>query len=386
MIIQFIHGDLITPNELIEDGCLVVNEGKIAFITTDNTPLPEAEVINVHRQYLAPGCIDIHVHGGGGHDFMEGTEEAFQRIALAHAKHGTTALYATLAACPKASIDQAITTCEHLIDKPIRGAQIMGLHLEGNYLNPAKKGAQNPAFLKNPDPNEYKELLSRTKVIKRWSISPELDGALALGRYASQRGVVVSIAHTTAGYPIIKAAYEAGFSLVTHFYNAMTYVHNQREFKHEGTVESVYLIPELDVEVIADGIHVPPTLLQLTCQIKGKDRVSLITDAMAAAANQNQIPAQFKDLVIIEDGVCKLPDHSALASSIATTDRLIKVMVEQVGLPLLDVIRMASLNPAKKMHIDDHKGSLEKGKDADIIILNKAFETQSTFVKGQQLS
>lgn len=198
--------------------------------------------------------------------------------------------------------------------------------------------------------------------------------------------MLVSLAHTTVDYLQVKKAYEAGFTHATHFYNAMTSVHKDREYKHEGTVEGIYLMKDMTVEVVADGIHVPPAILKLVYQIKGVERTSLITDAMAAAACDNGTEHFPDSRVIIEEGVCKLADRSAIAGSIATGIRLIRTLVEKAEIPLHDAVRMASESPARLMGILDRKGTLEKGKDADIIIFNNDIEIQETFIEGKRLS
>ena len=195
-----------------------------------------------------------------------------------------------------------------------------------------------------------------------------------------------NLAHTTADYLQVKKAYEAGFTHATHFYNAMTSVHKDREYKHEGTVEGIYLMKDMTVEVVADGIHVPPAILKLVYQIKGVERTSLITDAMAAATCDNGTEHFPDSRVIIEEGVCKLADRSAIAGSIATGIRLIRTLVEKAEIPLHDAVRMASESPARLMGILDRKGTLEKGKDADIIIFNNDIEIQETFIEGKRLS
>lgn len=383
--IKIINGRIVTPSGIFPDRQLILSEGKIMEVTDRNIELPGAEVIDAGGNYVAPGCIDTHVHGGNGHDFTEATPKAFYTIARAHAAHGTTALYPTLAAAPTEAFRQAIKTCEHVMEHPERGARIMGLHLEGNYLNRSMRGGQDPNYITLPDPEEYQGLLDNTSCIKRWSAAPELEDALEFGRYASSRGVRVSLAHTTADYAQVKKAFEAGFTHATHFYNAMTSVHKDREYKHEGTVEGVYLVKEMTVELVADGIHVPPAILKLVYEIKGVERISLITDAMSAAACTEASDCMLDSRVIIDDGVCKLADRSALAGSIATGDRLIRTLVERAEIPLHDAIRMASESPARLMGILDRKGTLEKGKDADIIFLNDRFETQATFTEGERL-
>ena len=215
--LKIINAKVLTPSGLLPNGQIIISDGKIVEITGQNREIPHAEIIDAKGYYVAPGCIDTHVHGGNGHDFTEVTPKAFYAITRAHALQGTTALYPTLAAAPIETFREAIKTCEHIMNHPEQGARIMGLHLEGNYLNMAMKGGQDPNYIYPPDPQEYKELLNSTQCIKRWSAAPELDGALEFGKYASAHGVLVSLAHTTADYLQVKKAYEAGFTHATHF-------------------------------------------------------------------------------------------------------------------------------------------------------------------------
>lgn len=384
--LKIVNGKIVTPSGIMHNGQIIISEGKICEISEQNREITDAEIIDAKGDYIAPGCIDTHVHGGNGHDFTEATPKAFYAITRAHASQGTTALYPTLAAAPIETFREAIRTCEHIMAHPERGARILGLHLEGNYLNMMMKGGQDPNCIYPPDPREYMDLLNSTPCIKRWSAAPELEGAMDFSKYATARGVLVSLAHTTADYPLVKKAYEAGFTHATHFYNAMTSVHKDREYKHEGTVEGIYLMKDMTVEVVADGIHVPPAILKLVYQIKGVERTSLITDAMAAAACDTDEYDFLDSRLIIEDGVCKLADRSAIAGSIATGCRLLRTMVEKADIPLHDAVRMASESPARRMSILDRKGTLEKGKDADIILFNRDFEIRETIVEGQPLS
>ncbi len=379
--IKLINGRIFSPKGILKDHYLLVEDHKITEISNHNMEVPDALIIDAKDHYIAPGCIDLHLHGGGGHDFTEATPEAFYAIARAHAKQGMTSIYATLAASPKETFERAIRTCETVMVNPKDGARIMGLHLEGNYLNKKMCGGQDPNHLYPPDPNEYKELLASTGCIKRWSASPELEGAFEFGRYATRQGVLVSLAHTTADYSTVKEAYDAGFKHVTHFYNAMTGVHKVREFKHEGTIESIYLMDDMTVELVTDGIHVPIPILKLVHKIKGAGRIALVTDAMFAAAYSGSVE-DIDARVIVEDGVGKLADRSALASSIATADRMIRTML-LAEIPLVEVMRMTSETPAKIMGIEDKKGTLEKGKDADIILFDKDINMKATFVEGK---
>jgi N-acetylglucosamine-6-phosphate deacetylase len=381
---KLINGRIITPEGILHDAHLLFSEGKIVEISSRNTDIEGAQIIDARGLYIAPGCIDVHVHGGGGHDFAEATPEAFYAVACAHAQYGTTAIYPTLAASPREVFDRAIQTCETVMHEPGAGARIMGLHLEGNYLNPLMRGAQDGDCLYPPRPEEYGDILAHSRCIRRWSASPELEGALTFGRYATERGVLVSLAHTTADYPQVKAALQAGYRHVTHFYNAMTGVHREGEFKREGTIESIYLMSDaLTVELVGDGIHVPPPILQLVYKIMGSRRMALVTDSMSAAALPQGSNEIYGGRVIIEDGVCKLADRSALAGSIATMNRTIRTMTQMAGIPLVEAVRMASETPAEIMRIHDRKGSLSPGKDADIILFDADIHVLTTIVEGK---
>ena len=388
-LIQIVNGKVITPQGVDRQARLVLKAGRIAEITREQGGVEGAQTIDAQGAYVAPGCIDTHLHGGDGHDFTEATPEAFRAIAYAHATQGVTTLYPTLAVAPTTVFRQAIKACETVVSQPYEGARIEGLHLEGNYINPLLKGGQDERFIQLPDPAEYQELLESTRLIKRWTAAPELPGALEFARYAHSKGILVSLGHTAADYPTVKRAYEAGFTHATHFYNAMSGVHKQREYKHEGTIESVYLVPEMTVELVADGIHVPPAILRLVCAFKGIDRISLISDAMAAAACLRPEHLRLDPRMIVEDGVCKLADRSALTGSIASgihlIQVLIQVMAEKAEIPVADCVRMAATNPARLMSINDRKGSIEQGKDADLILFDENFRLQSVWIGGKQL-
>ena len=384
-LIQIVNGKVITPQGVDRQARLVLKAGRIAEITREQGGVEGAQTIDAQGAYVAPGCIDTHLHGGDGHDFTEATPEAFRAIAYAHATQGVTTLYPTLAVAPTTVFRQAIKACETVVSQPYEGARIEGLHLEGNYINSLLKGGQDERFIQLPDPAEYQELLESTRLIKRWTAAPELPGALEFARYAHSKGILVSLGHTAADYPTVKRAYEAGFTHATHFYNAMSGVHKQREYKHEGTIESVYLVPEMTVELVADGIHVPPAILRLVCAFKGIDRISLISDAMAAAACLRPEHLRLDPRMIVEDGVCKLADRSALTGSVASGIRLLQVMVEKAEIPVADCVRMAATNPARLMSINDRKGSIEQGKDADLILFDENFRLQSVWIGGKQL-
>ena len=381
MLKYITNAQILTSHGWVENGTISFCDGRITSIKEGGIALSDKNVTDAKGAYIIPGGIDLHVHGGGGHDFMECSEEAFRIATHTHLRHGTTAIYPTLGAASHEGMMQAIEVTERLMAEP--NSTIMGLHFEGPYLNPKMAGGQIPEYICNPMVEQYTEMLNSTNCIKRWDAAPELEGSMEFAQYAASKGVMVAIAHTTADYNTLQEAYEAGFSHVTHFYNAMTSVHKRREFKYEGTIEGVYLIDGMSVELIADGIHVPPAILRLVHKIKGTERICLVTDAMACTDGATD--KVFDERVIIEDGVCKLADRSALAGSIATMDRLIRTMVQKAEIPLAEAVRMTSETPARIMGIYDRKGSLAVGKDADIVMMDDSLTIQGVWSMGQQV-
>ena len=379
MLTQIINGKIHTPQGWLKNGSVIISDNKILEVSNCDLAVVGANIVDARGMYIVPGGVEIHVHGGGGRDFMEGTEEAFRTAVDAHMQHGTTSIFPTLSSSSIPMIQAAARTTEKMMAE--KDSPVLGLHLEGHYFNMKMAGGQMPEYIKNPDPNEYIPLLEETNCIKRWDASPELPGALQFGKYVSSKGILVSVAHTQAEFEDIRAGYDAGYTHATHFYNAMPGFHKKNEYKYEGTVESIYLMDDMTVEAIADGIHVPPTILRLIYKVKGVEKTALITDALACAASDSSVA--FDPRVIIEDGVCKLADRSALAGSIATMDRLIQTMTFKAEVPLFDVCRMISETPAKIMGVYDRKGSLERGKDADILLLDKNLDVRAVWAMGK---
>ena len=384
MLTKILNGNVLTPQGLKKNVAIFFRDGKIIDVTDKNFELPNdenisAEVIDAKGAYVIPGGIELHAHGGGGRDFMEGSEEAFRTAVNTHLRYGTTAIFPTLSASSTEMILDAAATTERLMaegDSPI-----MGLHLEGPYFNLDMAGAQMPEYVRIPEKDEYASILEQTSCIKRWDAAPELPNAMDFARYITSQGVLASVGHTAADFDTISAARDAGYSHATHLYNAMTGVHKRGEYKCEGTIESLLYYDNFTVELIADGIHVPPTILRYVHKIKGTERMCLITDALAVMAADNA--SAFDPRVIIEDGVCKLSDRSALAGSIATMDRLIRTAVTQAEIPFVDVVRMTSETPARIMGIYDRKGSLERGKDADIVLMDSSLELCGVWSMGK---
>lgn len=336
---------------------------------------------------MAPGFIDIHVHGGGGHDFMDGNEDAFLKIAETHARFGTTSMVPTTLTSEKEELLHTLSLYERAKAKNVSGAEFLGMHLEGPYFAMSQRGAQDPRYIREPDPAEYEEVIASSPHIVRWSAAPELKGAIPFGRYLRSKGILAAIAHTDAIYEEVLEAVENGYSLATHFYSCMSGVTRRNAFRYAGVIESAYLIDEMDVELIADGIHLPAPLLKLVYKIKGPNRIALITDAMRAAGMPpgESILGSLHDgtRVIVEDGVAKLPDRSAFAGSVATADRLVRNMVQLGEIPLASAVRMITATPAGIMGVAARKGSLVRGKDADIVIFDENINVLRTMVRGK---
>jgi N-acetylglucosamine-6-phosphate deacetylase len=287
--LKIYNGRVITPFGIIKDGTVLINDGLIAAISPENIDVPGALEIDAKGNYISPGFIDIHVHGGGGHDFMDNSVEAFLTIARTHARYGTTAMLPTTLSSSKADLLDTLNTYREAEKLNTCGAQFIGMHLEGPYFAPSQAGAQDPRYLRNPDPAEYHEIFAEYRFVKRWSAAPELHGALEFGNYAKAKGVLVSLAHTDAIYEEALKGFENGYTLATHLYSGMNGVIRRNAFRYAGAVEAAYLIDAMDVEIIADGIHLPAPLLKLVYKIKSAERTVLITDAMrAAGTNQRE--------------------------------------------------------------------------------------------------
>jgi N-acetylglucosamine-6-phosphate deacetylase len=385
-----LKGKVIQKDRILKNGYVLVANGRIAGLEERMPEWENATFIDVGDHYISPGFIDIHVHGGGGHDFMDGTTNAFLKVAEMHARHGTTSMLPTTLTADLNGILHTIETYRQSNSLNTKGASFLGLHLEGPYFSMAQRGAQDPRFIRDPDPVEYTEILRHSDVIRRWSIAPEKKGALELGRLLKAQGILPSMAHTDAIYEEAYEAWQNGFSLLTHFYSAMSGVTRKNAFRYAGVIEAGYLHDELDVEIIADGVHLPAPLLKLIMKIKGTEHVALITDAMRGAGMPEGPsilgPIDSGIQVLIEDGVAKLPDRSAFAGSVATADRLIRTMMDLADVSLVDAVRMMTSTPASILKVSDRIGTLEKGKDADLVIFDDRINIKQVMIKGRLMN
>ena len=380
------NGRVITPEATIS-GYVLVEDGIIKEIGEGEYAAEADKVIDAEGSYVSPGFIDLHTHGAGGADFMDGTVEAFLVAAKMHAAHGATLVYPTTLTSSNEVLFDTFVNYEQAVEQNTEGAAFGGLHLEGPYFNPLQAGAQDPRYLRNPDPADYLEILSRSNNISRVSFSPELEGAPEFAAELSKRGIIASVGHTNATFEQCDEAYKSGSSLITHFFSCVSTIVRKNSYRTAGVLEYGYYQDGMAVEIIADGCHVPESLLKLIVRVKGFDNVVLVTDSMRGAG-MPEGPSILGGLAdgqacIIEDGVAKLMDRSGFAGSVCTTDRLIRTMTTLAGVTVEQAVKMASYNPARVMGIADRKGSLEVGKDADIVIFNDNVDVAATIVGGR---
>ena len=386
----FTNARIVLPDTILDDHYLSVKNGVIESIgkgTPDREQLNSCTTVDCGGQYLSPGFIDIHCHGGGGADFMDGHMEDILTAARAHLIHGTTGICPTTLTCSDEELFTFFESFRQAREVTEQMPHLLGIHLEGPYFSPAQAGAQPPKYLVHPRPEHYHEILRRGQGnIVRWSAAPELPGALELGDELAGKGIKVSMGHSDAGFEDIVNAMEHGYSQITHFYSAMSTNTRKRGRRVLGLIECGYLFDRLKVEIIADGIHLPPELLKLILKCKNHDDICLVTDSMRGAgmpdgpsllgSKKNGVP------VIIEDGIANMPDFSSFAGSVATTDRLVRVMVQKAGLPVWEAVKMASLNPASFLGIQETYGSIQPGKSADLLIFDDDIRISSVYVSG----
>jgi N-acetylglucosamine-6-phosphate deacetylase len=351
----FLNFNVIDKGEITKGMPVYISNGKIEAVP--QTPDDNTEIIDGRSErYLSAGFIDIHTHGGGGFDFMDADPAEYNAISRHHTSHGTTALYPTTVSASREELVMSVKAFKEA-KKLSGGAALLGLHLEGPYLAMSQKGAMDPKYIRNPVPDEYMELCEISDDIKRITLAPELDGSIELCSYLKKRGIVASIGHTDAVCSDVKKAFkEGGCRLMTHLYSAMSMTRRIGINRFGGAVEAAYLLDDMYVEIIADGIHLPEELLKLIYKINGDSRIALITDSMRGSGMEQGSKAMLGSrknglMVLIEDGVAKLPDHTAFAGSIATADRLIKTMINTAGVSLQSAVKMMTAVPAQIMNV-----------------------------------
>ena len=385
----FTNARLIFPDGIRDRLEVVVEQGKIAAIHPPTPKLRrtgertrESEIVDLDGNYLAPGFIDLHVHGALGRDTMEASAEAFRSICDYHASGGTTSLLLTTATAP---LDEIVKVLQGVRDFRSAISPIVGVHLEGPFISKAKAGAQCAEFIQDPSPAAVRQLLEYADVLKRVTIAPELPGALEAIEAFHARGISVSGGHSDAWDEDARAAFDRGMRSVTHTFNCMSSARRRGVYRVAGLLEFALSEPDVSCELIADSHHVSPTLMKMLYRAKGPQGICLVTDATAGAGLPNGSRfALFGKDCIVENGVCLLADRSALAGSAARMIDLVRVMVREVNVPLNEAVAMATENPARAIGLET-KGRLTVGADADLVVLSPQLDVVRTFRCGDQI-
>jgi N-acetylglucosamine-6-phosphate deacetylase len=374
----FSNARLILPDGIRDGLEIVVADGKIAEIRKRST----ADAIDLDGNYLAPGFIDLHIHGALGRDTMEASPEAFQTICDYHATGGTTSLLLTTVTAPIPKIVDVLRAARNSAG-PIK--QIAGVHIEGPFISRARRGAQREEFIRDPDGESVDQLLEFADVIKRITLAPELPGALDLIDQMRERNVAVSGGHSDASDEEARAGFLHGLRHVTHTFNGMSSARRRGVYRVAGLLEFALSEPEIMCELIADGHHVSITLMKMLYRAKGPTGICLVTDATAGAGLPDGARFSLSGLdCVVSDGVCLLADRSALAGSTARMIDLVRTMVRNIDVPLHEAVGMATANPARVLKLEE-KGALEVGADADFVVFSPEFDVITTFLGGEEI-
>lgn len=372
----------------IRDSIVLTDNGKIVDIVDRYEEKETDTITDCDGLYLSPGFIDAHVHGGGNKSAMSENPQDIITMAEAHLKYGTTSIVPTTLAAPIEQLKKVVLSIKKASEDS-RNANILGVHLEGPYLNIKYKGAQSPENILNPKENPPEELLNLWNKILIMGAAPEEDGCLELGDKLKKRGIVASVAHSAASFEQVEEAVKHGYSDVTHIYNACTSCFKTGVFRTAGVVEAGLVLDEITTQTIADLRHLPKGVLQLIYKSKGDEKMYLITDGLEFAASdikENTVYTQENGMsVIYEDNVMKLSDHSALAGSASVLSDCVRNMYKTVGVPLYSAVRMASLTPAEILGFGKTKGQIEKGYDADLILFDEDINIKSVITNGNKI-
>lgn len=380
-------GSLITESG-IEEKDLLISSGKIeAIIDREAGVSSDFSIIDCKGKFISPGFVDIHQHGGGGSDYMDDSPEDYVNATEAHLCHGTTSVMPTLLSAGTEALLHAVERYKAAKKDPRVRVNLLGIHVEGPYISPEQAGAQKPEHIRVFDEKEYMTVLKAANGnIKRWSVAPEVEGAERFAEIAKKEGFVLSIAHSAADLDTVIGAFKLGYRHVTHLYSATSTIVRRGGFRVPGVLEAAYFLDDMNVEIIADGCHLPLSLLAYVAKFKKHETIALITDAMRAAGqnvSESYLGSHDDPLpVIIEDGVAKMTDRSGFAGSIATADRLVRNMVA-CGVSLPDAIQMITVNPLRMMKLDVKKGLLKVGYDADICIFDKEIHIEKVLLGGE---
>lgn len=377
-----IKSDKIIVGKELFAGYVYFDNGKIRAVTKEH--LPADKIYDCKGLFVSPGFIDMHTHGGGGHAFVNSESEDVIAACNFHLAHGTTTILPTVSAAPFATMRQAVENIAAAMQSGKVKGNILGAHLEGPYLSAKQCGAQCPDFITQPIEKDYTALLSEYgEAIARWTYAPEQDKDGVFCRHITEKGVLASAGHTDATYADMQTAIQNGCRLVTHLYSCTSTVTRDHGFRSLGVIESAFLKDELFVEIIADGKHLPPELIQMIVKIKGMGKVAAITDSLEITGTDITEGEMSGTAFIVEDGVCKLGDRSAFAGSVATADMLVRTLTKACGFSMPTAVQMLTETPARILGLS--KGVLQKEKDADIIVFDEDIRIQHVFVGGNEV-
>lgn len=390
--ILFYNGRVITPQQTIACGYACIKDGKITAVAAgDAKDFPAKRKVDLSGRTLSPGLIEMHSHGGGGHDFMDGTAQTICGAAKMHLRHGVTSICPTSMACYDDELFALFDAYEEAKTYTDGMPHLTGIHLEGPYFSPEQAGAQPVDCMTKPFPDHAQAILERSGGnIVRWSCAPEVDGVLELGDELRRRGILASIAHTDADLALVERAMQHGFTHLTHFYSGMSTIKRVNARRVLGVVEAGYLFDELHVEIIADGLHLPPELLRLILKLKPHHLITLVTDSMRGAG-MPEGPSVLGSLkrnypVFVEGGIAMMPDRKSFAGSVATADHMLRVMVREAGLTLREAVNMMSVQPARLIGLDEKTGSIQVGKAADLVIFDGDIQVCAVYVNGNEIN
>ncbi|GAA0397414.1 N-acetylglucosamine-6-phosphate deacetylase [Paenibacillus motobuensis] len=382
---QIVNGNIVTPKGIIEDGAVTVENGVITYVgSTAGIPQDSAELetVDAAGKYILPGFIDVHVHGGMLEDFSKPSKAGIDAITKLHASQGTTTMLATTMTMPKDVLDEVLAEVQSYMENDMPYAQLGGVHLEGPFISPKWPGAQNPAHIVPPNKDWIEQWEEQYPgLIKQVTFAPEREGSHELIRFLRKKGIAAAAGHTDATYEDIMSAQAVGLNHSVHMFNAMTPLHHRKP----GTAGAILSTPAISAEIIADGIHVHKAAIKLLASVKTDHNLLLITDAMSAAGLGNG-DYMLGDLpVVVKDNVCTLKEsEGTLAGSTLTMIRGFRYLVQEVGLSIERASEAASGNPAKLLRIDHITGSIETGKQADLLLVDNDLELQQIWIKGRQ--
>ena len=381
-----VNGSIILPDQVVEGQALLVEGTKIAGIVDTGEVPGQFSQVDVGGRTISPGLIDIHTHGALNHIFNEATPQAFTIITAENARRGVTSLLATTMTAPILELVRCLDFTHRWMAESHGGAQILGVHVEGPYFATEQAGAQDPANIRNPDDGTVETLLDHHQPIKIFTFAPELPGALELTSRLKQLGIVPAAGHSAAKDTDVLAAMERGLSHIIHIWSGQSSTVREGPWRIPGLLEASLTFKDLTVEMISDNKHLPPTLMKLAYNSIGPDRLCAVSDATSGAGLPEGTHFRMGDLEYeVHDGVGMMLDRSAFAGSTTLLNQMVPILRDVVGIPVVEAVRMASLNPARVIGVDSRKGSLAPGKDADIAVFNQDFSAWRTMICGRWL-